>query len=211
MTSPGKTLLLLALAGGLGACTTPVSDWSEDKTPPPLYFEGSAPPAGRGGPRNMTYWWKQLDEFEEAEEMEEEPVEPIPPEDEPAMEPAAAAAAGAAAATAADADADLMAPPVQTDEIYYAVMFSPGPNYPESGDFSMVDCREAHLDFLDRIQSDGTLVMAGPYLDGEGGMSVYRADSMDAARGIAEQDPCVQAGVLSIEVREWYVGMTGSE
>ncbi len=66
--------------------------------------------------------------------------------------------------------------------------------------------RPAHLKFLDGLGE--TLVLAGPFLDDNekpcGSLVVIKADSLDAAKAIAAEDPYVAAGLFaSSEVRRW--------
>ncbi|RMD91115.1 MAG: hypothetical protein D6811_09580 [Alphaproteobacteria bacterium] len=68
-----------------------------------------------------------------------------------------------------------------------------------------------HLAWQRELEERGALVMAGPLSDetGEemtgGGMIVYRADSMQAARALAEADPMHAGGARSFTLRRWLV------
>ena len=66
--------------------------------------------------------------------------------------------------------------------------------------------RPAHVEFLQSLGSD--LVLAGPFLDDDekpcGSLVIIKADTIDAAKSIAERDPYVAAGLFaSTEVRRW--------
>ncbi len=61
----------------------------------------------------------------------------------------------------------------------------------------------AHVAFLRALDAQGQLILAGPFEDGAGGMIVLRADSLAAARTIANSDPFVTEGSSTCEVREW--------
>ncbi|MEF3310675.1 YciI family protein [Paenibacillus sp. GYB004] len=63
--------------------------------------------------------------------------------------------------------------------------------------------RPAHLDYLDRLYKENKVVMAGPFTDKKGGMVIYRADSPEEARALAEADPVVAEGARTLELREW--------
>lgn len=63
--------------------------------------------------------------------------------------------------------------------------------------------RPAHLAYLDRLHRENKVVMAGPFTDGKGGMVIYRADSYEEARRLAEADPVVAEGARTLELREW--------
>ncbi|KQT52671.1 hypothetical protein ASG43_19645 [Aureimonas sp. Leaf454] len=66
--------------------------------------------------------------------------------------------------------------------------------------------RPEHVAFLTGLGA--TLKFAGPFLDGSqnpcGSMLVVEADSADAARAIAAEDPYAKAGLFeATEVRAW--------
>jgi len=67
-----------------------------------------------------------------------------------------------------------------------------------------------HGAFLRRRVADGTLIAAGPLADADGeGMTVLRAESLEAAVALAtEDDRSVAAGVLTVAVRPWRVLMS---
>ena len=60
-----------------------------------------------------------------------------------------------------------------------------------------------HLRYLAQLHAAGSLVLSGPFADRTGGMIVVRAESLDAARAIAEADPLVASGVDRYDLREW--------
>ena len=69
----------------------------------------------------------------------------------------------------------------------------------------------AHLAYQKELEAAGVLVMAGPVSDASGemmeaeGMVIYRAESLEAARAIADRDPMHEAGARSYTVRKWLV------
>jgi hypothetical protein len=63
--------------------------------------------------------------------------------------------------------------------------------------------RPAHLDYLDRLYKRNKVVMAGPFEDKSGGMVIYRADTFEEAKALAEADPVVAEGARTLELREW--------
>lgn len=63
--------------------------------------------------------------------------------------------------------------------------------------------RPAHLDYLDKLYKEHKVVMAGPFADKKGGMVIYRADSPEEAKALAEADPVVAEGARTLELREW--------
>ncbi|MBC6982068.1 YciI family protein [Caulobacter sp. 17J80-11] len=65
------------------------------------------------------------------------------------------------------------------------------------------DVRDAHYAFLDRLRAAGALVAAGPFTDRSGGAYVLTADSLDAARELALQDPLHLERCSTVTVHEW--------
>lgn len=63
--------------------------------------------------------------------------------------------------------------------------------------------RPAHLDYLNKLYKEDKVVMAGPFTDKKGGMVIYRADSFEEAKHLAEADPAVAEGARTLELREW--------
>lgn len=70
------------------------------------------------------------------------------------------------------------------------------------------EIQAAHIGHLTRMAEEGHLVVAGPFGDQEDetlrGLALYRVESVDEARRLAEADPAVQAGRLEVEVMTWY-------
>jgi len=68
-----------------------------------------------------------------------------------------------------------------------------------------------HLAYQSEQEKMGSLVMAGPMSDFSGdmmegvGMIIYRADSLDAARKLAENDPMHSSGTRTFTIRRWLV------
>ncbi|OUM90802.1 MAG: hypothetical protein BAA01_07440 [Bacillus thermozeamaize] len=63
--------------------------------------------------------------------------------------------------------------------------------------------RPAHLEYVNRLYKENKVLMAGPFTDGKGGMVIYRADSFEEAKRLAEADPVVAEGARTLELREW--------
>jgi uncharacterized protein len=68
-----------------------------------------------------------------------------------------------------------------------------------------------HLAYQAQLETEGKLVLAGPMSDESGeemqgmGMIVYRADSFEAARALAENDPMHKAGARAFTLRKWMI------
>ncbi len=68
------------------------------------------------------------------------------------------------------------------------------------------EIQRKHLRNIKRLAADGTLLVAGPFLDGQSlrGIFLFNVATVEEARTIAETDPAVQAGVLVFELHPWY-------
>jgi uncharacterized protein len=64
-----------------------------------------------------------------------------------------------------------------------------------------------HFEYLKRLLQEGILIMAGPCLDRALGIAIYRAENDAAARLIAQEDPSVKAGIMSVEVHPYRISL----
>ncbi len=68
-----------------------------------------------------------------------------------------------------------------------------------------------HLDYQARQEEAGFLAFAGPLSDETGehmqgrGLIIYRAETLEQARAIAEGDPMHSSGVREFTIRRWLV------
>lgn len=63
--------------------------------------------------------------------------------------------------------------------------------------------RPQHLEYLTTLHEQGKIFAKGPFVDGSGGLVVYKADSLEEAKQLAETDPYVKEGVRRLELHEW--------
>lgn len=63
--------------------------------------------------------------------------------------------------------------------------------------------RPVHLKYIDGLYKQDKVVFAGPFTDNKGGMVIYRADSYEEAKKMAEEDPVVIEKARTLELREW--------
>jgi len=63
--------------------------------------------------------------------------------------------------------------------------------------------RQAHIDYLDRMLAAGKIHLKGRFPDGSGGLTIYRADTLEEGRALAENDPYVLSGARTLDLREW--------
>lgn len=90
---------------------------------------------------------------------------------------------------------------------YWLVLSTPAPTTTAEDLRAHLD---AHLAWLVGLEEDGTLLMSGPLLEGDGvgpgsGVTVLRAAGAQAAAAIAAQDPFVRAGLRTPSVFRWRV------
>jgi uncharacterized protein YciI len=69
-----------------------------------------------------------------------------------------------------------------------------------------MDTRPAHVEHLNKLNAEGTLKMAGPFLDADGkpngSLVIVNADTLEAAKAIADADPYAKAGLFeSVEIK----------
>jgi len=64
-----------------------------------------------------------------------------------------------------------------------------------------------HVAYLDSLRAAGQIVMSGPVLDqideSLRGLTFFATGSLDEARRLAEQDPAVVSGRLTVDVMTW--------
>ena len=66
---------------------------------------------------------------------------------------------------------------------------------------------EMHFERLKKALHDKTLILAGPCLDGEFGIVIFRAESEEEARAFMNCDPAVKAGLMSAELHPFRVSL----
>jgi uncharacterized protein YciI len=69
-----------------------------------------------------------------------------------------------------------------------------------------METRPEHVAHLTKLNEEGTLKMAGPFLDVDGkpcgSLIIVNADDIDAAKTLADSDPYAKAGLFeSVEVK----------
>ena len=71
-----------------------------------------------------------------------------------------------------------------------------------------LDTRPAHIAFLDGLNAEGKLALAGPFLDADGkpngSLVVVEAPDLAGAQALSVADPYAKAGLFaSVEVKAW--------
>ena len=89
----------------------------------------------------------------------------------------------------------------------YLGFLSRGPKWTPEKTPATEELQKAHMANINRLAETRKLVVAGPF-GGKGtlrGIFIFRVDSLEEAKQLAETDPAVQAGRLAIEMRPWMV------
>jgi uncharacterized protein YciI len=67
-----------------------------------------------------------------------------------------------------------------------------------------------HFEYLSRAFEEGRLILAGPCLDGEFGVVLFRAATDDEALEFMRGDPAVRHGLMTAELHPFRVSLLGS-
>lgn len=91
--------------------------------------------------------------------------------------------------------------------VYYMGLLLRGPKWTPDETPELDKLQEDHRAFIRAIGASGELVLAGPFLDDGAIRGIYllKADSLEAARKLAEMDPSVRAGRLLVDLHPWMV------
>ena len=98
-------------------------------------------------------------------------------------------------------------PDVQWEMTTYQVAFlKRGPNWTPAETPETKAIQEGHMENIRKMGATGKLVIAGPFADGGDlrGLFIFRVDTLEEAKALAEQDPAVKAGRLVLEWHPWY-------
>ena len=91
---------------------------------------------------------------------------------------------------------------------FTVVLLMLGTDAPEMAETDAEQLQAAHLAHLTQLHKDGSLIAAGPIMDRPDpsyrGICLYKTDAK-TSRDLAELDPAVKAGQLSLIVLPWIV------
>jgi len=92
---------------------------------------------------------------------------------------------------------------------YFIVFLRRGPNWTAEITPEIEKVLEGHFANMEKLESEGKLALAGPFLDQTGdsalaGLFIFRVDSIEQAISLTEQDPGVMSGRFIYEVVPWY-------
>lgn len=88
---------------------------------------------------------------------------------------------------------------------YVMAFLKRGPNRNQDS-LTAANLQKAHLENITRLAEEGTLVLAGPFMDnGEiRGIYIFNVATIEEARKLTESDPAIKAGRLIMELHPWY-------
>lgn len=86
----------------------------------------------------------------------------------------------------------------------FLVLYSPGPAWiPGLSIFEQH--LESHGNYVWKLHQEGKAKMGGPFLDSSGGATLLELEGgIEEARAIAEHDPCVISGIMTVAVHPWH-------
>ena len=127
-------------------------------------------------------------------------AEPTTAATEPATEPAADNGPSYDAALAAEYGADDYGM-----RQYVMALLRKGPNR-SSDSLVAAELQAAHLANINRLAEEGTLLVAGPFLDDGSlrGSYIFDVRTVAEAEALTRTDPAIQAGSLVMELHPWY-------
>jgi len=113
------------------------------------------------------------------------------------------------AALALAAAAGALPPPEAGDyemTTYQVAFLRRGPAWTPGSTAELEKLQAAHLAHIGKMAESGKLIVAGPFTDGGDlrGMFIFRVDTLEEAKALAEQDPAVKAGRLVLEWHPWF-------
>jgi uncharacterized protein len=93
-------------------------------------------------------------------------------------------------------------------EAFELVLLRTPANAPAYDEAELARIQAEHLAHHARLRESGQVVTNGPVRDQPDpslrGLTFYRTGSLEHARQLAEADPAVRAGRLTIEIMTWY-------
>ncbi|WP_194777404.1 YciI family protein [Pararhodonellum marinum] len=81
-----------------------------------------------------------------------------------------------------------------------------GPKVADYSPEERLEYQQGHMANIQRLAEMGKLVLAGPFFGNEDlrGLFLFDVPSLEEAEALTETDPSIQAGILRMELKEWY-------
>lgn len=68
--------------------------------------------------------------------------------------------------------------------------------------------RPDHLAYLKKMQEEGNLFAKGPFVDGAGGLVIYKAASLEQVEKFVQADPYIINGARDYDIHQWDMELT---
>lgn len=93
---------------------------------------------------------------------------------------------------------------------YVLCVLKTGPNAASLAKDSVKKILAGHMKNMEVLESQGKLVVAGPFTDGSDweGVFVFNVTTVEEAKKLTDTDPGVQSGLFSVELHPWYSSAT---
>ncbi len=63
--------------------------------------------------------------------------------------------------------------------------------------------RKEHIDYLNDLIEKGNIIAKGPFTDHSGGLIIFRAESLEEAQQLADNDPAAIEKTREFILKEW--------
>lgn len=89
---------------------------------------------------------------------------------------------------------------------YQVAFLRKGPAWTPAETEEVKAIQKGHMENIRRMGATGKLLIAGPFVDDGDlrGMFIFRVDTLEEAKALADQDPAVKAGRLVLEWHPWF-------
>jgi uncharacterized protein YciI len=66
--------------------------------------------------------------------------------------------------------------------------------------------QQGHMANINKLSQEGKLILAGPFIEGgeKRGIFLFNVNTLEEAKLLTQSDPAVEAGVLKMELVQWY-------
>lgn len=89
---------------------------------------------------------------------------------------------------------------------YVMAFLYSGDRVSEYSNEERAEIQKGHMTNITKLSDMGKLILAGPFFGHESmrGIFIFDVESKEEAETLTNSDPAVKAGVLKMELREWY-------
>ncbi len=104
---------------------------------------------------------------------------------------------------------------IDENGFHHFVMFqNPGPKWIEGVPYNLQPEFSKYVEYVNALHDAGQVVLSGPFMKkagglagelADGGMTIFKAADLEEATRIATEDPTVKSGMLSVEVKMFWI------